>query len=95
MKGGVKVTLWLKIGLYGIAAAVAVAVLSAAIRTGKPIRRLGASCTQGLCALGLVDVLGTFTGASLGFSWFTVGVCSVLGIPGVISILLLRLLLII
>ena len=86
--------LWLKIALYAIAGAVTVAVLMATIRTGKPLRRLVASGVQGACALGLVDVLGTFTGVSLGFSWFTAGVGLVLGIPGIIGLLLLRLVLV-
>lgn len=85
--------LWLKIALYVLAGGVFVTVLIAAVRTGQPLRRLGASCAQGLCALGLVDVLGAFTGVSLGFSWFTTAVCGVLGIPGVITLLMLRLVL--
>lgn len=85
--------LWMQIALWILGGSIALAVLVAAVRTGKPLRRLTASGVQGLCALGLVDVLGAFTGVSLGFSWFTAGVCTALGIPGVICLLLLRLLL--
>ena len=85
--------LWLRILVYTVAVCTGVAVLMAAIRTGKPLRRLAVSGTQGLCALGLVDVLGAFTGVSLGVSWFTAGVGTVLGIPGVIGLLMMRLVL--
>ena len=85
--------LWLKIGLAVVGSSMALAVLIAALHTGKPVRRLLSSGVQGLCALGVVDVLGAFTGVSLGFSWFTAAVSGVLGIPGVISLLLLNLLL--
>jgi len=86
--------LWLVITLYVVAGAVLLAVLVAAIRTGKPLRQLVTSGVQGTCALGLVDVLGMFTGVSLGFSWFTAGISVVLGIPGVIGLLLMRLVLV-
>ncbi len=85
--------LWLQIALWVLGGSIALAVLVAACRTGKPLRRITASGVQGLCAMGLVDVLGAFTGVSLGFSWFTTGVCAALGIPGVICLLLLRILL--
>ncbi len=85
--------LWLKVALSIVGGGVAVAVLATAIHTGKPLRRLLLSAVQGLCALGAVDVLGGFTGVSLGLSWFSVGVCGVLGAPGVVGLLLLKLLL--
>lgn len=85
--------LWMQIALWILGGSIALAVLMAAVRTGKPLRRLTASGVQGLCALGLVDVLGAFTGVSLGFSWFTTGVSAVLGIPGVVCLLLLRVIL--
>ncbi len=85
--------LWMKILLWALGGAIVIAVLVAAFRTGKPLRRVAASGVQGLCALGMVDVLGAFTGVSLGFSWFTAGVCTVLGIPGVVGLLLLNILL--
>ncbi len=85
--------LWLRIFVYVVAICTGVAVFIAAIRTGKPLRRLAVSGAQGMCALGLVDVLGAFTGVSLGVSWFTAGVGTVLGIPGIIGLLLMRLVL--
>ncbi len=68
-----------------------IAVLIAAVRSGKPIRCMTGNGIQGLCALGLVDALGTLTGVALGVSWFTAGICTVFGLPGVIMLLLMKL----
>lgn len=80
-------------GLIAAGAAAAAAVLIAAVRSGRPVRALLASAAQGLCALGVVDLAAAFTSVSLGAGWFTVGVSAVLGLPGVIGLLLLRLIL--
>ena len=82
--------LWMQIALWILGGSIALAVLVAAVRTGKPLRRLTASGVQGLCALGLVNVLGAFTGVSLGVSWLSAGTCLALGIPGAIGLLLLK-----
>lgn len=84
-------SMWLKAALWVFAAGAGVCVLIAAVRTGKPVRCLLGSGLQGLCALGLVDLLGSFTGVSLGFSWFLAGVCLGLGLPGVIGVLMTKL----
>ena len=86
-----EMTEWIKWGLIAVGTAITQAVLIAAVRDGKPVRRLLLSGVQGLCALGLVDLAGAFTAVSLGLSWFTVAVCGVLGLPGVIGLLLLKL----
>ena len=80
-------------GLIAAGAAAAAAVLIAAVRSGRPVRALLASAAQGLCALGAMDLAAAFTSVSLGAGWFTVGVSAVLGLPGVIGLLLLRLIL--
>ncbi len=82
---------WLKAALAVFAVGVGLCVLIAAVKTRKPIRCLLSSGVQGLCALGLVDLLGAFTGVSLGFSWFSAGICFGLGMPGVIGVLLAKL----
>lgn len=83
-------SLWLKMPVIFLGCVVVVCVLRAAVRSRKPVRRLLASGAQGLCALGLVNVVGTFTGVSLGVGWLTAGTCFALGIPGVVSLLLLK-----
>ena len=86
--------LWLQILLWGLAGIFGVWLLVSAVRGGKPVRTLLSSATQGLCALGLVNVLGTFTGVSVGFSWLATGAGLALGIPGVIGMLLLNIVLV-
>ncbi len=84
-------SMWLKAALGVLAGVVGLCVLIAAVKTRKPVRCLLGSGLQGLCALGLVDLLGAFTGVSLGFSWFTAGICFGLGMPGVIGVLMAKL----
>lgn len=69
-----------------------IAVAAALFRTGKPVRSLAGSGIQGICALAAVNVAGAFTSVSLGLNLFSGLVCLVLGIPGVIGLLLLKLL---
>lgn len=66
------------------------AVLVVMIRTGRPLRQLLSSFVQGICAVAAVDVIGVFTGVSLGFSWFSMISCVAFGMPGVISMLLMH-----
>lgn len=73
-----------------IGAGVALAVVVAAFKNGRPLRAILASGMQGLCALAAVNVTGAFTGVSLGLNVFTGGCCLTLGIPGVIALLIER-----
>ena len=83
-------SLWLKVPLIAVGCGILLTVLVVAVRSGKPVRGLLTSGVQGLCALGLVNVLGAFTGVSLGVSWLSAGTCLALGIPGAIGLLLLK-----
>lgn len=76
--------------LTGVIICIAVAV--ALMKTGKPVRSLVGSSAQGLCALAAVNVAGAFTGVSLGLNLFSALCCIVLGIPGVVGLLVLKLL---
>ena len=74
-----------------IACLVAVlAVVVALFRSGKPLRFCLASLIEGVCAMAAVDVAAVFTGISLGFGWFSMSCCAAFGIPGVISLLVMR-----
>lgn len=73
--------------VLGVAMLVA---LIAMVRTGKPIRFCLGSLLQGICALAAVNIVGTFSGVSLGLSWFSVAGCAAFGVPGVITMLLMR-----
>ena len=43
----------------------------------------------GLGALLAVNTVGAFTGVTLGYSWLSIGMAGVLGIPGVTALVLL------
>ncbi len=80
----------LAVAVYTVCGAAALAVLIALFRSGKPLRFTIASLIEGACAMAAVDVVGIFTGISLGFGWFSLSCCAAFGIPGVISMLVMR-----
>ncbi len=82
--------MWLTISLWVLAGLLGLFVLVAAGRSGRPVRTLLSSGAQGLCALGLVNLLGGLTGVSLGAGWMAAGVGFALGIPGVIGMLVVK-----
>ena len=82
---------WLQGILWTIAALTALLLLVAAVRSRRPLRGIVTSGVQGLCALGAVNLFGAFAQAILGVSWLTVGTAFGLGIPGVIGLLILKL----
>lgn len=65
-------------------------VLIAAFKSGKPISSLSTSALQGVCALAAVNVSSVLTGVTLGVTSFSLTVCGVLGLPGVIGMLVLQ-----
>lgn len=84
-------SLWLQILLWVIGGAIAIAVCVALFRSRKPVRGLVGSGAQGICALAAVNIAGAFTGVSLGLNLFTGIACIALGIPGVITMLVVKL----
>ncbi len=78
---------WIVVGV------ITAAVLVGAFWTGKPIRALCGSAVQGICALAAVNVISGISGVTLGVTPFSVAVCSVLGIPGTATLLVLQVLL--
>lgn len=87
MSGGWQVV-W---GIIG--AGIGIAVLVTAVKNGRPVRSILASGIQGLCAMAAVNVAGIFTGVSIGLNAFTGSCCLMLGIPGVITLLIERVIL--
>ena len=81
----------LMIGLCVFAGLLLAALVWAAVKSDRPLRRIFGSSLQGVCALGAVNLLGAFTGVSLGFGYLSAGVSILLGLPGVISLLIMRL----
>ncbi len=82
---------WLQIAVYAVGGVIALSVLVTLFRTRRPVRRWLCSGVEGLCALAAVNIAGAFTGVSLGLGVFTGLCCLVLGIPGVVGLLLLKL----
>lgn len=83
-------SIWLQILVYAAGAGIAIAVAAALLRTKRPVRSFLSSGAQGICALAAVNILGAFTEVSLGLNALTGYCCAVLGIPGVISLLILK-----
>lgn len=77
--------------LWCVAAVTAVTVLVGAVKTGHPIRALFGSALQGACALAAVNVTGMFTGVSLGLNLLSGIACAAAGVPGVATLLFLKL----
>lgn len=77
------------VGAVGVLVVLAVGI--ALFASGKPVRRLVGSGAQGLCALAAVNIVGAFSTVSLGFNIFSGLCCLVLGIPGVVGLLVLKL----
>lgn len=78
---------------YIVGGVIAMAVLVGAILTKRPVRALASSALQGLCALAAVNALSVFTGVTVGLTSFSLLVCTVLGLPGTITLLVLQALL--
>ena len=79
--------------VWAVAAAVLLAVGLAAARHRRPVASGLAGAVAGVAALGAVNVLAPFTGVGLALNWFTSFMAVVLGVPGVIWLLFMRILL--
>ena len=66
-------------------------VSRAAAGQKHPVKALLANAVLGVAALGAVELAAKYTAVSLPLNWFTAFVSVVLGAPGVILLLLLRL----
>ena len=80
--------LWILWGVLGVAIAIMLAV--GLYRSGRPVRSLIASGLQGICALAAVNITGAFTGVSLGLNVLTGAFGLLLGVPGIITLLILK-----
>lgn len=84
-------SMWLTVVLWCLAGGIALAILITLFRGEKPLRRLLTGTWQGFCALAAVNVAGIFTGVSLGINLISGLTCLLLGVPGIITLLLLKL----
>ncbi|MEE0757280.1 pro-sigmaK processing inhibitor BofA family protein [Allofournierella sp.] len=77
--------------VWAAAAAVLLVVGLAAARHRRPGGAALSSAVAGVAALGAVNMLAPFTGVGLALNWFTSFAAVVLGVPGVICLLAMRL----
>lgn len=77
---------------FFIAAAVisGICVLLWIFKSPKGVRSFLISALQGLAALFAVNLSGMVTGVSVALNYWTAGVSAVLGLPGVISLLIMN-----
>ncbi len=76
--------------LYAAAAAGTLAVAIAAACQRHPLRKVGFSALCGAAALGLVNVLGEYTGVTIALNYATAFVTVTFGVPGVVALLAVR-----
>lgn len=79
--------------VWGAAGGCVAVIFWCAWHQRRPLRTLLAGALCGLGALALVALLAPATGVELPLNRFTAFVAAVLGLPGVVTLLLLRLLL--
>lgn len=80
------------IGLFAALLSAAGVILTAS-RSKHPVLRALGSAVCGAAALGAVNLLAGYTGVSIALNYATAFVAVVLGAPGVVTLLILRLLL--
>ena len=78
------------LGLHGICLLV---VLQVYIRAKRPLITAFSSILLGSCGLGIVWLSSSLTGITLGLNLHTILTSTILGLPGVITLLGLRLIL--
>ncbi|HIX12075.1 MAG TPA: pro-sigmaK processing inhibitor BofA family protein [Candidatus Anaerofilum faecale] len=78
-------------GFFGLVSVLCTA--GAAAKTPHAVRQALGSSVCGIATLGAAALLAPFTGLSLAVNWFTAFAAVVLGAPGVVTMLLLRVLL--
>ena len=70
----------------------AVAVVTKIARCKRPFRTALTTSLSGLAAMVVVNLLGSITGVSIAFNYMTVSCAVVLGLPGTIMLLIMKLL---
>lgn len=73
-----------------VTAAAGMVILFAMIKSKHIVKSLLLSSLQGLAALFAVNLVGEFIGIRLAVNWFSLAVSAVGGLPGVIFMLLCR-----
>ena len=77
----------------GSAAVAALCVIWWTVKSEKGATSFALSALQGIAAMFAVNLTGLVTGVTLAINWYTVATYIVLGLPGVISTLIINLIL--
>jgi hypothetical protein len=72
------------------AAAIACGIIIMLIRSPGAFKRLIACAATGFAALAVVDLASTLTGVFVALSGWSIAVAGLLGLPGVVSMLLIK-----
>ena len=81
----------LKYALIVLAVIAAVAIFLASLKSKRPMKTLLSSALAGLVTLVAVAVSGHFTGVSLAINFWTLACAAASGIPGVVLMLVIKL----
>ena len=79
--------LWSLITVFTLAF---VFTISAFIRSGKPLKSIVVSAAQGIVSLFALNVVSSFTGIMVSVNIFTMIFSAVLGLPGVASLMIMK-----
>ena len=72
------------------ACAVAIGIIIALLRTPGLFKKMAGSAAVGYASFGLINVLSSFTGVGLAVSGWNLTIAGLLGLPGVISLLVVK-----
>lgn len=81
----------MNIFLIAAATAAVICVVWWTVKSEKGATSFALSALQGIAAMCAVNLTGLFTGVTLAVNWYTIASFIVLGLPGVIGALILKL----
>jgi inhibitor of the pro-sigma K processing machinery len=72
------------------AAAVAIGIIIAVLRSPGFLKKFAGSAAVGFAALGLINLTSSLTGVAIAVSWCNLLAAGILGLPGVISLVVIK-----
>lgn len=70
--------------------AVAIGLIIALLRSPGLFKKMVGSAAAGFAGFGLINILSSFTGVGLAISGWNIAIAGLLGLPGVISLLVVK-----
>ena len=83
---------YIKYGIIAIIGITVLFILGFSIVSTKPLKTLLINALLGIAALAAVDIISKFTGIYIHINQWSVGTSGILGIPGVLGLVVLKLL---